>query len=286
MHDGRIVSGLNSYRIDEAMVGVGATDKSDGFLYFSLNRALTAADRARLVLHVGSDRFPLSVAYFESSTHTYHWRNTGLDWSSTASVTPRLQAGPAAPTAVTATAPPRAGGLLEVTWSAPALAGPITGYEVKYWKTADPENENRRSRIAKTETTETSLLLYALLDAGTNYTVRVRARSAIGTGAWSEVATARTGAKQRDKPILSLAVVDASGNDIDQITAGQTFRYRVKVRNLLNHHQSSGSDFTGWGTLGVRGPFAIDYIYGDGGSVAKSGWLVTCLRDLERGVEA
>ena len=110
MHDGGIVSGLNSYRIDEAMVGVGATDKSDGFLYFSLNRALTAADRARLVLHVGSDRFPLSVAHFESSTHTYHWRNTGLDWSSTASVTPRLQAGPAAPTAVTATAPPRTGG--------------------------------------------------------------------------------------------------------------------------------------------------------------------------------
>ena len=145
---------------------------------------------------------------------------------------------------------------------------------MKYWKTDDPENENRRSRIAKTETTETSLLLYALLDAGTNYTVRVRARSAIGTGAWSEVATARTGVKQRDKPILSLAVVEASGNDIDQITAGQTFRYRVKVRNLLNHHQSSGSDFTGWGTLGVRDPFAIDYIYGDGGKEGCHGRML------------
>ena len=104
--------------------------------------------------------------------------------------------------------------------------------------------------------------------------MRVRARSAIGTGAWSEVATARTGAKQRDKPILSLAVVDASGNDIDQITAGQTFRYRVKVRNLLNHHQSSGSDFTGWGTLGVRGPFAIDYIYRDGGKEGCHGRML------------
>ena len=148
MHDGRIVSGLNSYRIDEAMVGVGATDKSDGFLYFSLNRALTAADRARLVLHVGSARFPLSDAHFESSTHTYHWRNTGLDWSSTDQVTPRLRASPAAPTAVTATAPRGTGGLLEVTWSAPASAGSITGYEVKYWEAADPEN--RRSRNART----------------------------------------------------------------------------------------------------------------------------------------
>ena len=111
MHDGRINYGANSYRIDEAMVGVGATDRTDGFLFFGLNRAFPSADRARLALHVGSDRFPLSEAHFESSTHTYHWRNTGLDWSSTASVTPRLRASPAAPTAVTATAPPRTGGL-------------------------------------------------------------------------------------------------------------------------------------------------------------------------------
>ena len=114
MHDGGIVSGANSYRIDEAMVGVGATGKSDGFLFFSLNRAFTTADRARLVLHVGSAMFPLSEAHFESSTDTYHWRNTGLDWSSESSVTLRLQAAPAAPTAVTATAPARTGGLLEV----------------------------------------------------------------------------------------------------------------------------------------------------------------------------
>ena len=259
MHDGGIVSGANSYRIDEAMVGVGATDQFDGFLFFSLNRVFTTADRARLVLHVGSAMFPLSEAHFESSTHTYHWRNTGLDWSSESSVTLRLQAGPAAPTAVTATAPPRTGGLLEVEWTAPALAGSITGYEVKYWKAADPENENRRFRTARTESTETSLRIYPFLDASTEYELRVRAMNAIGTGAWSEVATARTGAKQSSKPIVSLSVIDANGADIGQITAGGTFRYRVKVRELLNHHQSSGTDFTGWGTLGVRGPISIEY---------------------------
>ena len=258
MHDGGIVSGANSYRIDEAMVEV------DGFLFFSLNRAFSDADRARLVLHVGSARFPLSEAHFESSTHTYHWRNTGLDWSSESSVTLRLQAGPAAPTAVTATAPPDTGGLLEVSWTAPALAGSITGYEVKYWKTADPENENRRSRTVKTDSPETNLLLYALLDPGTEYAVRVRAMNAIGTGAWSDVATAPTGAKKSSKPLLSLAVVDENGEGIDTIAAGETFRYRVEVTNLFNHHQSSGTDFTGWGTLGVRGPFAIDYIYSSG----------------------
>lgn len=263
--DGRIVYGLNSYRIDEAMVGVGATDKSDGFLYFSLNRAFPDADRARLVLHVGSDRFPLSEAHFESSTHTYHWRKTGLDWSSTSSVTLRLQANlPSAPTAVTATAPARTGGLLEVRWSAPAPAQSITGYEVKYWRAADPQDENpRRFRTKQTESTETKMLLYPFLDASTEYKLQVRARNAIGAGAWSEVATARTGAKQSSKPILRLAVIDANGADINQITAGETFRYRVKVRDLLNHHQSSGKDFTGWGTLGVRGPISIEYFNGD-----------------------
>ena len=144
---------------------------TDGFLYFSLNHALTAADRARLVLHVGGGEFPLSDAHFESGTRTYHWRNTGLDWSSTDQVKLRLRASPAAPTAVTASAPPRTGGLLEVEWSAPASAPTesITDYEVKYWKAADPENENRRSRTARTESAGTRLLIYPFLDASTEY---------------------------------------------------------------------------------------------------------------------
>ncbi len=274
MHDGTIGFGENLYTIDEAMVGVGATDRTDDFLYFSLNRALTGTDRARLVLHVDSAKFPLSDAHFESSTRTYHWRNTGLDWSSTDQVTPRLRASPAAPIAVTASAPARTGGLLEVEWSAPASTESITAYEVKYWKAADPENENRRSRTARTESAETSLLIYPFLDASTEYTLRVRARNANGWGAWSEVATARTGAKQPGKPILSLAIVDENGADIDSIVAGETFRYRVEVMDLLNHHQSSGNDFTGWGALGVRGPFAIDYIYRDGGKAGCHGRML------------
>ena len=131
------------------MVGVGATDRTDGFLYFSLNHALTAADRARLVLHIGSDTFAFSDAHFESGTHTYRWRNTGLDWSSTASVTPRCGRLPRPRPRVTASAPPRTGGgLLEVECRRRRRLESITNYEVKYWKAADPENENRRSRTA------------------------------------------------------------------------------------------------------------------------------------------
>ena len=255
--DRRIVYGANSYRIDEVTVGVEDGDRPAGFLWFSLNRAFPAAERVRLALYVGSDRFLLSKAHGPHNAPTYHWRGTGLDWSSTYSVTLRLRADlPPAPSAVTATTPPGTGGLLEVGWSALASPLAITGYEVNYWKAADAENGPFRT--ARTESTVTSMLLFSLA-ANTEYKLRVRARSAIGTGAWSEVATARTGAKQPGKPILSLAVVDKNGADTAGVATGGRFRYRIKVTNLRNHHYG-GNDPTGWGTLGVRGGFEIDYI--------------------------
>ena len=256
--DRRFVYGANSYRIDEVTVGVGGGDIPAGFLFFSLNRAFPAADEVRLALYVGSDRFLLSKAHGpDHNTPTYHWRGTGLDWSSTYSVTLRLRADlPPAPSPVTATTPPDTGGLLEVGWSALASSLAITGYEVNYWKAADAENGPFRT--ARTESTETSMLLPSLA-ANTEYKVRVRARNAIGTGAWSPVATARIGAVLPGKPIVSLAVVDGTGADTDTIVAGGTFRYRINVTNLRNHHDSSPRGTTGWGTLGVRGSVAIDY---------------------------
>ena len=112
--DRRFVYGANSYRIDEVTVGVGGGDIPAGFLFLSLNRAFPAADEVRLALYVGSDRFLLSKAHGpDHNTPTYHWRGTGLDWSSTYSVTLRLRADlPPAPSAVTATTPPDTGGLL------------------------------------------------------------------------------------------------------------------------------------------------------------------------------
>ena len=111
---------------------------------------------------------------------------------------------------------------------------------MNYWKAADAENGPFRT-------------------ARTEYKVRVRARNAIGTGAWSAVATARIGAVLPGKPIVSLTVVDGTGADTDTIVAGGTFRYRINVTNLRNHHDSSARGPTGWGTLGVRGSVAIDY---------------------------
>ena len=70
---------------------------------------------------------------------------------------------------------------LSVTWTAPQSGLPISQYQVEYrsgtnWRAASPASPG----------SATSTLLEAL-DAGTVYEVRIRAVSAIGNGAWSEV---------------------------------------------------------------------------------------------------
>ena len=61
-----------------------------GSLFFSLTSALTAADQAKLVLHVGSASFAFSDRT-PNTDHTYQWNGTGLDWSSEDYVTLRLR---------------------------------------------------------------------------------------------------------------------------------------------------------------------------------------------------
>ena len=61
-----------------------------GALFFSLTSALTAADQAKLVLHVGSASFAFSEVTPDSS-NTYQWDGRGLDWSSEDYVTLRLR---------------------------------------------------------------------------------------------------------------------------------------------------------------------------------------------------
>ena len=90
--DRRFVYGADSYRIDEVTVGAGGGDIPAGFLFFSMNRAFPVTDEVRLALYVESIEFKLSEAHGpDFNTPTYHWRDTGLDWSSTRSVTLRLR---------------------------------------------------------------------------------------------------------------------------------------------------------------------------------------------------
>ena len=61
---------------------------------FSLTSDLAATDKAKLVLHVGSDEFAFSDAVGPFSSSTYSWLDSGLDWSSVPNVTLRLRDSP------------------------------------------------------------------------------------------------------------------------------------------------------------------------------------------------
>ena len=124
----------NRYTINGLYVdGPGAPNP--GKLTFRLTSALTAADRAKLVLHVDGNSGSFA---FDDATHPvtndhqhYTWDGTGLDWSSKTYVTLRLRVktGPAAPTDFQAEA-----GNAQVTlsWDAPASGADITHHEFHY----------------------------------------------------------------------------------------------------------------------------------------------------------
>ena len=94
--------GTGNYTIDQVTVD-NSTATNPESLLFSLTGALTDVDKAKLVLHIGSDTFAFENAQYFGSVHSYLWNSTGLDWSSETSVTLRLRAN-TAPVFSTATA--------------------------------------------------------------------------------------------------------------------------------------------------------------------------------------
>ena len=83
--------GTGNYTIDQVTVD-NSTATNPGSLLFSLTGALTDVDKAKLVLHIGSDMFAFKNAQYFGSVHSYAWSSTGLDWSSETSVMLRLRA--------------------------------------------------------------------------------------------------------------------------------------------------------------------------------------------------
>ena len=82
--------GTNTYTIDRVAVGTAEFGQA-GTLTFSLTSALSAADKGKLVLYVGSNSFAFATAIDPSTAYTYHWSMTVLDWSMETSVTLRLR---------------------------------------------------------------------------------------------------------------------------------------------------------------------------------------------------
>ena len=78
---------------------------------------------------------------------------------------------------------------LRVNWITPQSVVNISQYQVEYRKSGTVVWDSRLTISGSPPATSTTL---TVLEAGTEYSVRVRAGSAVGTGEWSAVQTERT----------------------------------------------------------------------------------------------
>ena len=128
---------------------------------------------------------------------------------------------PSAPAAPTVTATSGSSTSLDVSWSAPADGGPVTGYDLQYREgtsgnfTAGPQGVTGSTSAAITG-----------LSAGTSYEVQVRATNAEGTSAWSVSGTGTTNAATVDRPSITEFVFDSRTTPANGHTfvAGETIR--------------------------------------------------------------
>ncbi len=122
---------------------------------------------------------------------------------------------------------------LNVSWSAPANAGPaITDYDHRH-RTTSPEGS--WTAVADTTSTALSATITGLAD-GTSYDVQVRATNDEGTGAWSDSGSGTTDANAAPS-FSSSATFDAAEN---QTTAG----------TVLATDSDTGDDVTGYEITG------------------------------------
>ena len=212
----------NSYTIDSVVVGVG----SNGGLSFRLTSALTAADAAKLVLHVdgSSDQFAFSV-----SGNLYVWPGTDLDWSSGDPVTLRLRdtaaaTPPDAPTGFTATV---GDAQVALAWKAARLYSGVTGHEFRYKTDGDyPEDWTAIAYSAPDEANENAFTVTGLTNE-VAHTFELRAVNAAGGGdaATAGPVTPTPGICGRTQKIQDAILAEIS--DVDDCAA-------VTVANLAS----------------------------------------------------
>ena len=107
---------------------------------------------------------------------------------------------PDAPTAPTVEAPSGTAGLLEVSWTTPTGST----YEVRYWPA-----DGRRPHVAVQADDGPE---HPGLAPGGEH--RAQGFGEGEGGSWSAPATARTGAEQSGRPLLSLHLLDGSGSPV------------------------------------------------------------------------
>ena len=211
----------------------------------------------------------------ETATETYKW---------TTNLPPRLANGdkvivrlrysaprPGKPGTPTVTAPTGKSGALVVNWIAPSSNDPkVRGYEVHVSPAA---GETEATGVTRTTGGSTTLLPVLLLDPDTAYDVRVRARTYLASGPWSDTATATTNPLQgANNPQVELDL-----NDVTKVKQGDSLPLRLKVTGMPNlhagafprqfegHNQSHDVEFR------VLGGIAEWYEFKDGGGGCGGG---------------
>ena len=256
--------GGRNYAIEQVTVE-NSTSPNPGFLNFSLDRVLTAADRARLVLHVddSSDTFAFSAATI--FTFSYTWTGTSLDWSSETFVTLRLRLAPQEPGKPTNLMAEADGGTrIALSWDAPADDGgsAITGYRIEV---SDDAGSNWDDLVDDTGNDGTNYTHTGLSPGDTRH-YRVSAINAEGASVASDVADATT---MREDPAAdaSLSALDVTRSGGVPVPLHPAFDsdetdYEASVANAVN-------EVTVAATANVAGA-TLEYLDGDGTEIADA----------------
>ena len=171
----------------------------------------------------------------------------------------------------TVTLPTGKSGALVVNWTAPSSNDPkVRGYEVHLSPAA---GETEATGVTRTTGGSTTRLPVLLLEPDTAYNVRVRARTYLASGPWSDTATATTNPLQgANNPQVEL---DLDG--VTKVKQGDSLPLRLKVTGMPNlhagafprqfegHNQSHDVEFR------VLGGIAEWYEFKDGGGGCGGG---------------
>ena len=130
------------------------------------------------------------------------------------------------------TAPEGKSGALVVKWTAPGSDDPkVRGYEVLVSPDPDRPGVNGAFRVTGGSTTRLPVLL---LEPDTAYDVRVRARSDLATGAWSDTVRARTNPLVNSGTNNPSITLDLDG--VTKVKVGGRLVKRLKVTGMNNLH--------------------------------------------------
>ena len=162
------------------------------------------------------------------------------------------------------TAPEGKSGALVVNWTAPGSDDPkVRGYEVLV--SPAPGSTGGATKTTGGSTTRLPVLL---LEPDAVYDVRVRARSGLASGPWSDTVRATTRPLQGTNNIS----IELDLNDVTKVKQGDSLPLRLRVTGMANLHAGAfSSDAHNDVEFRVLGGIAEWYEFKDGGGGCGGG---------------